>query len=253
VSGTSAIATPPPRASGARPGLLLNAVLKSASSYITDMLIRGLGAHRSFLSVGVFPGDLILFPAIQSFAGSGAVAQQHFPASAENLAYLRKFRIPLIVHARDPRAIIVSWTHHLANSPGGLDEIFWYYPAICPPESFLARPFAWQLDWCLENHLAIFSQWLEGWRLARETQQAAPLFTTYEQFVTDRRGFFAAVLGKAGIDLAAFTDPMTPPGAGHLFRRGSVDEWRSVMDAKQIQAATERIPAALWQTFGWQP
>jgi len=253
-SGENPEPAPPPAAGSAgRPGLLFNALLKSASSYITDMLISGLGARRSFLSVGVFPGDLILFPAIQGFARSGTVAQQHFPASAENLAYLRRFRVPLIVHARDPRAVLVSWTHHLASAPGGLDEIFWYYPGICPPASFLAHSFAWQLGWCLENHLRIFTEWLEGWRVARACGAADPLFTTFEQFLSDRAGFFAKVLAGAGIGAHEFTDPRTPPGAGHLFRRGLVDEWRTVMDAKQIRAATEMIPAALWGTFGWTP
>jgi hypothetical protein len=233
------------------PGVLLNALPKSASTYISEMLIRGLGARRSFLTVGVFPGDLLLFERMQSFARGGQVAQQHFPASPENLAYLRKFERPFIVHARDPRAVIVSWTHHLACAPGGMRELFWYYPSLCPPEPFLERSFTWQLDWCLENHFAHFTAWLEGWCDAAQAGTADPLFTTFERFVTARPEFTREVLRKAGIQEAAFTDPGLVPGPAHLFRHGCVDEWRSVLTSRQAWQATERMPSVLWQKFGW--
>jgi hypothetical protein len=235
------------------PSLLFNAVLKSASSYITDMLLRGLNAKRCFITVGVFPGDLILFEKIQGFAAGGQVAQQHFPASPENLAYLRQFALPLIVHARDPRAVIVSWTHHLAGAKGGLAELFWYYPAICPPASFLDQPFAWQFDWCLEHHFPQFLAWLDGWRTAAELGLARPLFTTFEEFIADRRGFFNSLLDQAGIPNAAFKDPELPAGAAHLFRRGLVDEWRTIMDASQARKATDAVPTQLWSLFRWKP
>jgi hypothetical protein len=235
------------------PSVLFNALLKSASTYITDMLVRGLGAHRTFLTVGIFPGDLLLFTKIQSFARGGQVAQQHFPASPENIAYLAKFSVPVVIHARDPRAVILSWTHHLASAEGGLDELFWYYPAICPPPEFLARHFAWQLDWCVENLYDQLVTWLLGWCDAADRGLADIAFTSFEQFTTDRAGFFRTILDHAGVPPGVFKDPGTPPGAGHLFRRGLVDEWRTIMDATQARRVTEAMPDRLWGQFGWGP
>jgi hypothetical protein len=108
-------------------------VPKSASTYLAEVLERGLGARRIRLTVGIFPEDLILFPQIQTFAEGGQIARQHFPPTATNLAYLRHFNVRPIIHVRDPRAVLVSWTHQLANAGGGWKELFWYYPAICPP------------------------------------------------------------------------------------------------------------------------
>jgi hypothetical protein len=243
---------PPPRSPDVRPSLLFNAMLKSASSYITAMLVTGLRAQRTFVTVGVFPGDLILFDRIQAFAAGGQVAQGHFPASPENLAYLRKFRLPVVVHVRDPRAVLLSWTHHLSSAAGGMDELFWYYPAICPPAEFLSRPFAWRLSWCLERHLPHFIAWLDGWCDAADRGEVRALFTTFEGFLVDRAAFFRSLLDHAGIPSAAFTDPQVLPDHTHLFRRGLVDEWRSVMDTQHARGALEAMPERLRARFGWE-
>jgi hypothetical protein len=243
----------PARAAGAPPSVLFNAMLKSASSYITDMLVRGLDARRTFVTVGVFPGDLLLFDRIQSFAGGGQVAQQHFPASRENLAYLRKFAVPIVVHVRDLRAVMLSWTHHLSSAAGGMDELFWYYPAICPPDEFLGRPFEWRLDWCLEHHLPEFVAWLLGWCEAADRGDVSILFTRFEDFVADRAALFRSVLAHAGVPPELFRDPQSPPRESHLFRRGLVDEWRTVMDTRQTHLAERLIPEPLRRRFGWSP
>lgn len=235
------------------PSILFNAIPKSASSYITDMLVKGLRAHRIFISVGIFPNDLILFREIQTFAGGGQVAQQHLQPSRENVAYLRHFNVPPVLHVRDPRAVVVSWTHHLRQAEGGLNELFWYYPAICPPPEFLTHSLAWQLDWCLENHLPYFVQWLMEWCAAIEHDGLRVLCTRFEDFVTDRQGFFSRLLQHYAIAPAAFDDPAEPPGAGHLFRNGRCDEWRDVLDATQRRRATDAMPTQLFDRFGWMP
>src|SRR5262245_62011868 len=172
------------------PSILLNAIPKSASTYITDTLIRGLRAKRIFVTVGIFPGDLILFDRIQALSGGEQIAQQHFGPSPANIAYLRKFRVPTILHVRDPRAVILSWTHHLSSMEGGMDELFWYYPAICPPPEFLTRDFSWRLRWCVDNHLPHFLDWLQSWCTALDRSEVQAHVTTYEQFIFDRRSFF---------------------------------------------------------------
>jgi hypothetical protein len=235
------------------PSILFNAIPKSASSYITDMLVKGLRARRIFISVGIFPNDLILFPQIQTFAGGGQVAQQHLQPSRENLAYLRHFNVPPVLHVRDPRAVIVSWTHHLRAAEGGLNELFWYYPAICPSAEFVTRSLPWQLDWCLENHLPHFVQWLTDWCAALERGVLQVLCTRFEDFVADRPGFFARLLQHFAIPQDAFADPMEAPTAGHLFRSGRCDEWREVLDATQRRRATDAMPAQLFDRFGWTP
>ena len=75
----------------------------------------------------------------------------------------------------------------------------------------------------------------------------------FEEFIADRRGFFNSLLDQAGIPNAAFKDPELPAGAAHLFRRGLVDEWRTIMDASQARKATDAVPTQLWSLFRWKP
>lgn len=215
------------------------------------MLLTGLRAQRIFITVGIFPDDLILFDRIQTLSGGGQVAQQHFAPSAANLAYLDKFRVPLVIHLRDPRAVMVSWTHHLSCAKGGMDELFWYYPAICPPAEFLRREFAWRLQWCIEHHLPHFLHWIESWCVAIDRGRVRALLTTYEQFVSERSAFLERILAYAGIPRAQFVDPQSAPGEQHLFRTGHIDEWRSVLDAATQQRMTAAIPRGLLDRFGW--
>ncbi len=238
--------------SGARlPSVLFNALPKSASTYVTDMLVRGLAAKRVFLTVGIFPHDLVLFDRIQTFSGGAQVAQQHFGPSPPNLAYLRKFGVRPILHLRDPRAAIVSWAHHLSAAEGGLDELFWYYPAICPPPVFLERDLPWRLAWCVENHLPHFVEWIEAWCDAVDAGRIEALFTTFEQLLQDRTRFFESILRFLDISTTAFADPRAQPSKVHLYRAGLLDEWHQILDACDRNTLTRALPDRLRIRFGW--
>jgi Sulfotransferase domain len=235
----------------ATPSLLLNAVPKSASTYLAEVLERGLSARRIRLTVGIFPDDLILFPQIQTFAEGGQIARQHFPPTATNLAYLRHFNVRPIIHVRDPRAVLVSWTHQLAHVDGGWKELFWYYPAICPPSIFLERDFAWQLAWCFEHHFGVFLNWICEWCAAADRGAVEVIFTSFEDFVRDERRTLNRILEFSGL-VAKFRHPQVPPSAELLFREGKIDGWRAG-SAQIAGPATKAIPEELWKRFEWEP
>jgi Sulfotransferase domain len=235
----------------ATPSLLVNAVPKSASTYLAEVLEQGLGAKRISLTVGIFPGDLVLFSQVQTFAEGGQIARQHFPATDTNLAYLRHFNLRPIIHVRDPRAVLVSWTHRLANAPGGWNELFWYYPAICPPQIFLDQNFAWQLEWCFEHHFGVFVDWICDWCEAADRKAVEVLFTSYEDLMQDEDGTLSRMLKFSGL-VEQFRRPRVVPSAELLFREGKIDGWRSV-GSRIAEAATRAIPDGLWTRFGWRP
>ena len=235
----------------AAPSLLLNALPKSASTYLSEVLERGLGAKRIALTVGIFPEDLILFPKIQTFAEGGQIARQHFPPTDSNLAYLRHFNVRPIIHVRDPRAALVSWTHQLASVKNGWKELFWYYPAICPPTVFLERNFAWQLEWCFEHHFRVFVDWIGDWCAAVDRQAVEVLFTSFEDLLLDEGRVLSRILEFSGL-VDKFRHPRVVPSAELLFREGKIDGWRVV--ASQIATtATQAIPEELWRRFAWRP
>jgi hypothetical protein len=214
-------------------------------------LERGLGAKRIRLTVGIFPEDLILFPQIQTFAAGGQIARQHFRPTDTNLAYLRHFNVRPIIHVRDPRAVLVSWTHQLANAGGGRKELFWYYPAICPPPIFVERNFTWQLEWCVEHHFGVFLDWICEWCAAADRGAVEVMFTSFEDFVLDEDGTLTKNFEFSGL-VEKFRRPAVVPSAELLFREGKIDGWRAVA-AQIAAAATRAIPEDLWKRFAWKP
>jgi hypothetical protein len=231
--------------------ILLNAIPKSASTFLFELLARGLHAKRIKLTIGIFPDDLILFPRIQTFAEGGQIARHHFPATTANLAYLRRFKIRPIIHIRDPRAVLVSWTYHLAEVAGGWDELFWYYPAICPPPVFLKKSFGWQLNWCFEHHFPVFLDWIAGWCRVADQGSVRILFSSYEDFVRDGDAAIEKMLQFCGL-LSRFQHPHITPSRKLLLREGTVDGWRAV--ARSIKERSNRaIPGDFWRRFGWLP
>jgi hypothetical protein len=132
-----------------------------------------------------------------------------------------------------------------------MDELFWYYPAVCPPQQFLVKEFSWRLRWCVDNHLPHFVEWMQTWCAAIDDGRVRAHITTYEQFICDRRPFFESILGYAGIPISEFIDPQTLPTEDHLFRTGRIDEWRTAMDHATLNQVTNAIPRVLLDRFGW--
>jgi hypothetical protein len=94
--------------------------------------------------------------------------------------------------------------------------------------------------------------WIDGWLGASST---LPIhFTTFEEFVRDRPAFIERCLSLYGGDRryfdrdAALTEQ---PGTDYHRRLGTVDEWRRVLTADQIEAINRLIPQRLWARFGW--
>jgi hypothetical protein len=170
-------------------------------------------------------------------------------ASPPNLWYLKIFQAKLVIHVRDPRAVLLSWIHHLAAATHEAQLL--PHAVIAPPDEYYSKPLSWKISWMIEHHLQVFVRWIEEWLDAEPRYRAQLLFTRYEDFVHDRASFIDRILGFYGIPTTHFVDPALPLIRELNFRTGRVAEWREVFDAQQRRLASSRIPDRLYERFQW--
>jgi hypothetical protein len=234
------------------PGIMFVAMMKSASEFIRENLIRALDVPEIGLSVGTVPWDEVVPSAVRQLAHGGAIARSHL--SANNLAVLAANGVDrLILHVRDPRQVIVSWVHHMRRISDV--EFRWsalrYDPPL--PAEFRQWGLRRQMDWAVHNYMPGQLQWLEDWASALHQGPPIPvLVSTFEDFVADQQAFFRKLsdfLGVAEIRLPG--SRRQSAAAMRNFRRGSIGEWRDVLTARQINTFAARIEP-LAQYFGWE-
>lgn len=243
------------RASGTTvscPSILFNAVPKSASTYCYMMIMQGLNLVENTISVNYFPKDMIVWKRLTVFGSGSQIAHHHIDASPVNIWFLQQRQIMNIVHVRDLRQVMISWTHHLVRS----GERYTPLQTIAEvPEAWFDLPLERQFDWMIDNHLPVFAAWIQEWIDAAESGQLEVLFTTFEEFVADRTAFFGRIVRFCGLDDEQFQDPKLSAQSKpeFQFRKGDAEEWRSIFTPEQRRRATELMPPAFMERFGWRP
>jgi hypothetical protein len=234
------------------PAILLIAMMKSASEFIRENLMRALDVPELTLSIETVPRDKMVPSIVRYFAFGGTIARSHM--SADNLPGLIANGVDrLILHVRDPRQVIVSWVHHMARISDV--EFIWSLSTYDPPipMEFRVWSFSKQLDWAIRNYMPGQIRWLEDWRIALEQNRAIPiLLTKFEDFAEDQQAFFAKIstfLGVSEINLPATRQQSR--AAVRNFRSGNTDEWRDVLTPKQICQINSRLAGVL-RYFDWQ-
>jgi hypothetical protein len=233
------------------PSICLAALPKTAGVYIYSTLLKGLYFDSYALTNGVFPDDLIMWKRWTQFAEGNKAAHNHLEGSPANLWYIKTFGMRLVVHVRDPRAILLSWIHHLASIKREAEAL--PHPVIAPPDDYYEKPLSWRIDWMIDHHLEVFVCWIERWLDAEVSHPNTVLFTRYEDFAHDKAGFLNEILDFYGIPRSRFHDPMLPLVREFNFRTGRMDEWRDVFDERQRQRASSAVPPRLFERFGWDP
>ncbi len=237
---------------GGLPPMLITTLPKSASESIWNRLAEGLGLAQSHISMGLFPDCCILGPRAGDFAQGGVISKEHVAASAHNLAMLRQAGIRrVLVHLRDPRQAVVSWAHFVRDDVS-MRLLAPIWRRIVPPAAVLAAGFDAVLDWSVENYLKLQVEWVETWVRAAESGEGPEiLFLDFEGFRRDSEDYLNRVLSFFRIAPEAFDRERGAQAEDVHLRRGEVDEWLSVLSAKQKACALEIMTPDLCQRFGW--
>jgi hypothetical protein len=122
------------------------------------------------------------------------------------------------------------------------------------PVEFREWSFERQLDWSVRNYMPGQLEWLEDWMSAVNGGPPIPILVTrFEDFARDQRVFFRRIS-----EFLAISEIRVPSlrwqsaAALRNCRRGSIDEWRDVLTAKQMSLFQDRVEP-LCRHFGWEP
>jgi hypothetical protein len=235
--------------------MLLAALPKSGSVFVFHGVTNGTGKGRvSGVQGGAFPNFTVCQSGLIVLTEYRLATHTHLAPSRTNLIELSpRFKLDRMhVHVRDPRQALISWFYFMPAVLRSLEPSQGMHYDV--PEDYLGWPQPRQLDWQIERFLPWLVDWIAGWLDAPRQPwfKTRILYTSFEEMVADTRAFFDRILAFYEIDPACFTYPETPRVHGDRnFRRGQVDEWRSVLSPEQIERASSAIPARLLDRFGW--
>jgi hypothetical protein len=231
--------------------VLLNTLPKSGSVFLFHTLSLGLGCPEMHLGNLYSLVDQISPTQMRRFAGGAFVSQNHLAPSIENLQVLDHFDCRMVLHIRDPRQALVSWTHHLDRVCAHDDSETLLLLAPRTPHGYFARSFAEKLDWQIDNYLPRSIEWLSRWVAIHDSGALPILLTTYAELSGDIADLCRRICDFNGIPRAAFRLVEVPKTIDNHFRLGDDGEWRRVFSSDQIRRANTLLPSALADRFGW--
>lgn len=228
--------------------IFINTLPKSGSVYITNALTEGL--ERSVLRISSdisFGKDLITPYNFEIFVREGHISQEHLPALPENIDFLERYLEKWMIHVRDPRQALLSWSHFVLRFQSKHFKIDQYLPSHYNDLSF-----AQQLDWQIENHFPVLVEWLMDWVKAEKRLKGRILFTRYTDLHSRPEWFFEQILDFWGIPDDTFIMPEPPKKGQKHFRKGKLNEWRSVFSQRQQDQINAKVPDELLEFFDWK-
>jgi hypothetical protein len=247
------------------PPVLLVAQPKSGSVYLQRALRRTLRVQIHHISAGGMSGSTFDQHNLCRFERGNVVSREHLQPRRFSLKVLAHHGVrKVVLHVRDPRAAIVSWTRHMdrtLESRGFRSvEVSCELPM---PEAYIDWSFAQRLHWQVENKLPQFVRWIEDWlELVAVSRGVEFLVTDYQALNEDARGLVTQILDFYEIhyepdwismpvvrigknNIYSLPDPIKQPG------EGACPAWVTAMSTETLQAANAMVPAALADRFGW--
>jgi hypothetical protein len=226
---------------------------KSGSVFITRSLAQTLGLTIIKASPGYFPADNIDLTPMAQFHKGGCIAQSHIDPSPFNLSILSRFAAPWLVHLRDPRAALLSWTFHQDN-PDIYTNPFvalCVYPPV-PEVYYTHMSFEQKVDWQIANYYPELIRWIDNWcQIISSPVYADHIHvTTHEELVGREEIFIPQVIVRLWGKKVRNVE-LPPKDMSSHFRKGSIDEWRSALTPKQIEDTTALISPRAKEMFGW--
>lgn len=237
------------------PSIFINTLPKSGSLYCRGLLVEQLGLMHQRLAGGYFPTDMFLEPSMRFFGKGGAIAQEHVPANPINIELANRHLTHMVIHVRDPRQATLSWVHHLERLRTSAREAH-ALRLIDPvlPEGYFERSMQEKVQWNLDHHLPACVSWITDWVDAIDAGQLKTqvLFTRFRKLREDPDGFFAEVFDFHRVNAPDFkTRKADQDMSKEHYRKGSLDEWRSVFTPEQCEQATATMRADLFDQFEW--
>jgi hypothetical protein len=143
-----------------KPGIFIVTLPKSGSVFIQQAIQRTAGLKPMVPSHGYFPVDMLNVDSVQQFQQGGFVSHSHCDASEFNLRILDFFGIDWVLHLRDPRAALLSWTHHVERPDIRYKPSGHLRSSPAHPDGYFDLSFAAKVDWQIGFWLPGAVKWM---------------------------------------------------------------------------------------------
>jgi hypothetical protein len=255
------------------PAVVMVALPKSGSIFIQRALRRTLRVPIRHLSTGGMMGSSLELHGLERFEKGNIVLREHFQPRPFLVNTMAAFGIrKIVLHLRDPRAAIVSWTEHIDRS---LDRRGLRYVSLsCErdvPQEYVRWNYDLKLRWQVDNVLPDFVRWIEQWLDIVETcKDASFLVTTYDDFARDNRAFIKRILAFYEIPYEEdwISIPVVRRGKNNIWnlpegvaanasgspanRTLPVPAWQKKMGDETLTVANAMVSDRLFERFGWR-
>jgi hypothetical protein len=235
-----------------RESILLNTMPKSGSMYVLKSLAKILRLRAMYIGNQYGLIDQIDVKDALTFSGGGFVSQNHLAPSPENLQILQHFKLKMVLHLRDPRQALLSWTHYLHYITGGNDaseQLLYFTPRT--PSGYFEFSLARQIDWQIENYMPQLVLWAKRWVEIADSGTIPILITHQNDLRLEEKAFFDAILAFNRIDLDYALPNLARTMDETHFRKADPTEWRRTFTPDQAKRATSLISESLSTRFGW--
>ena len=224
------------------PFIMLVALPKSASTYLTRTLHRGLNIRWKETSCGSFPLDVLDHRKLLECSAGKTISRAHIDLNPTNSQLLRSFCPRMVLHLRDPRQALLSLVHYLLFKldHGDSDFSTWVTPA--PSADVLRGSLPGAIDWHLAHQLQNMLEWTERWLAHAESGESpAVLITHYHELHENAQTVVDRILKFYQIPAWAYTPKDVPKDDGIHFRKGELEEWREVFNPTQQKICAEMM------------
>jgi hypothetical protein len=239
------------------PPILLFALPKSGSIYIQRALRRTLKVEVRHVGGSGIYGGWLSYTDLCRFSKGNVVSREHMNPRAELPGILADFDIHrAVVHVRDPRAAIVSFTRMMdRNLPKrGLRYIAFTCEQALPGE-YLNWNFDQRLRWQIEHMMPRMVDWIDGWvNIADHSQNVKFLVTDFSELARDSQAFIEKLLKFYEVPYQRdwLRIPRREVGLNNI--HSSTEPARRPSLSPEITALLNAgVPDHLIQRFGWSP
>ncbi len=236
---------------------------RSGTGFVSKALenglgLKNLGSEIRFVDAWFPDYGIIEFPNYVADYGFNPMpdgfVNAHTAALKPNLWIISLITDKIIVNFRDPRQALISWVHYMEylRFTGNFSALIQYRI----PDGYFEWSIHKQIDWQINEYfIRVNVEWIRGWIEADNNPEfpCKIYFSLFENLVHNPRKYFQEIVSFYGISEDKFVHPEKPSfkSKSHL-RKGSVDEWRSVLSKKQIEDVNRSIPADWFDKFNWE-
>jgi len=224
------------------PSPILVTQAKSGSVSVSNILASGFSLPTLVYSLLPL---IVIGRWLDEYMRGGALYVTHLnPAKPSIEVFAQHKASPIIVHARDPRQILVSTYEHYRKYPAQANSGL---------RAAMKESEKKGMEVVMDTFYADIVSWTRRWL---EASSRLPItFMTFEEFVTDKPRYVDRLLAAYGGDTRYF-DKAAALGEQATIdyhrRLGSIDEWRTRVPKHLVARMNEAMPPEFWSEFGWK-